>query len=46
MDKREKTIAEEVAKNTFESWIVDLTYKDEPEDCENCNGDCDGSCEG
>lgn len=46
MDKRGKTIAEDVAEKTFESWIVDLTNKDEPDDCDDCNGDCNGSCKG
>lgn len=44
MDKREKTVAEEIAEKTYESWIVDSVEK-EPDDCKDCDGDCDGSCE-
>ena len=43
MSKEEKKRNEEIAKETWESWIVDLEEQEQPEtcsiddeDCENC----------
>tara|TARA_R100000664_G_C2706314_1_gene104758 strand:+ start:250 stop:405 length:156 start_codon:yes stop_codon:yes gene_type:complete len=33
--------SEEAAQNTFESWIVDLEDKDQPEACSIDNEDCE-----
>ena len=33
MNKEKKKTSEEIAKETWESWIVDLTDQEQPETC-------------
>ena len=41
MSKEEKKRNEEIAKETWESWIVDLEDKDQPETCSIDDEDCE-----
>ena len=41
MSKDEKKRNEEIAKETWESWIVDLEDKEQPETCSIDNEDCE-----
>ena len=41
MSKNEKKRNEEIAKETWESWIVDLEDKEQPETCSIDDEDCE-----
>ena len=41
MSKDEKKRNEEIAKETWESWIVDLQDKEQPETCSIDDEDCE-----
>jgi hypothetical protein len=41
MSKEEKKRNEEIAKETWESWIVDLEDKEQPETCSIDDEDCE-----
>jgi hypothetical protein len=41
MSKDEKKRNEEIAKETWESWIVDLEDKEQPETCSIDDEDCE-----
>tara|TARA_R110000823_G_scaffold31582_5_gene89728 strand:+ start:208 stop:345 length:138 start_codon:yes stop_codon:yes gene_type:complete len=41
MSKDEKKRNEEIAKETWESWIVDLEEQEQPETCSIDNEDCE-----
>ena len=45
MDKRKEKTPKEIAKETYESWIVD-SVEEEPKDCQDCDNECNGSCDG
>jgi len=41
MNKEKKKTSEEIAKETWESWIVDLTDQEQPETCSIDDEDCE-----
>ena len=41
MNKEKKKTSEEIAKETWESWIVNLTDQEQPETCSIDDEDCE-----
>lgn len=41
MNKEKKKTSEEITKETWESWIVDLTDQEQPETCSIDDEDCE-----